>query len=267
MAPNILLSCEAISKSYGVRALFSDLSLALSDGDHVGLIGPNGSGKSTLLKILMGLRVPDEGTRTLRRHTRIGYVPQEPVFPPDNSIEQVLQDTLTEDGHDPHEQGGRIARALSIGNFPDAQQAVSRLSGGWRKRFGHHPGLAPRTGCAARGRADNHLDLEGILWLEQLLKNRSKAFLVISHDRRFLESVASRMVELNRCYPDGGLKPAATTAISSNNAMPPSKRRPTIRPRWPIASVVKSNGYAEGRKPERPKPRAAFSRQESSLTN
>src|SRR5688500_8112859 len=102
MAPNILLSCESISKSYGVRALFSDLSLALADGDHVGLIGPNGSGKSTLLKILMGLESPDKGTRTLRRHTRVGYVPQEPAFSQDHSIEQMLQDTLTEDGLDPH---------------------------------------------------------------------------------------------------------------------------------------------------------------------
>ena len=85
-----------------------DLSLALSDGDHVGLIGPNGSGKSTLLKILAGLESPDQGTRTLRRHTRVGYVPQEPTFPAHQTIEQVLQDTLSEDGHDPHEQGGRI---------------------------------------------------------------------------------------------------------------------------------------------------------------
>ena len=63
MPPTILLSCEAISKSYGVKPLFSDLSLALFEGDHVGLVGPNGSGKSTLLKILAGLEEPDRGTR------------------------------------------------------------------------------------------------------------------------------------------------------------------------------------------------------------
>ena len=203
MAPNILLSCESISKSYGVRALFTDLSLALSDGDHVGLIGPNGSGKSTLLKILVGLESPDEGTRTLRRHTRIGYVPQEPLFPPHHSIEQVLQDTLTEDGLDPHEQGGRIVRALSIGTFPDPEQAVSTLSGGWRKRLAITQALLLEPDVLLMDEPTNHLDLEGIIWLEQLLKNRAKAFLVISHDRRFLESVTSRMVELNRCYPEG----------------------------------------------------------------
>ena len=93
MAPNVLLSCESISKRYGIRTLFSDLSLALSEGDHMGLIGPNGSGKSTLLKILMGLEAPDEGTRTLRRHTRLGYVPQKPTFALDHTIEQILEHT------------------------------------------------------------------------------------------------------------------------------------------------------------------------------
>lgn len=203
MAATILLSCESISKAYGVRTLFTDLSLALFDGDHVGLIGPNGSGKSTLLSILAGLEPPDRGTRTLRRHTRIGYVPQEPSFLTDHSIERVLQDTLAEEGLDPHEQGGRIARALSIGTFPDTEQTVDTLSGGWRKRLAIAQALLLEPDVLLMDEPTNHLDLEGILWLERLLKERAKAFLIISHDRRFLESVASRMVELNRCYPNG----------------------------------------------------------------
>ena len=203
MAPNVLLSCESISKRYGVRTLFSDLSLALSEGDHLGLIGPNGSGKSTLLKILMGLEAPDEGTRTLRRHTRLGYVPQRPTFALDHTVEQILVHTLTEDGLDPHEEGGRIARALSIGAFPDSEQTVGTLSGGWLKRLAVAQALLLEPDVLLMDEPTNHLDLEGILWLEQLLKTRSKAFVVISHDRRFLESVASRMVELNRCYPTG----------------------------------------------------------------
>jgi len=135
MAGNILLSCESISKGYGVRTLFADLSLALFEGDHVGVIGPNGSGKSTLLKILAGLEIPDRGTRTLRRHTRVGYVPQEPSFSAGSTVEQVLRQTLVEEGLDPHEQGGRIARALSIGTFAAPDQTVDTLSGGWRKRL------------------------------------------------------------------------------------------------------------------------------------
>ena len=76
----MLLSCESISKSYGVKPLFADLSIGLAEGDHVGLVGPNGSGKSTLLKIMAGLEEPDEGTRSVRRQLRIGYVPQDPSF-------------------------------------------------------------------------------------------------------------------------------------------------------------------------------------------
>ena len=203
MAPNILLSCESISKSYGVRALFSNLTLALCEGDHVGLIGPNGSGKSTLLKILAGLESPDQGTRTVRGHTRVGYVPQEPSFPAGSSIEHVLQQTLTDAGRDPHEEGGLIARALSIGTFPDPEHCVDTLSGGWRKRLAITQALLLEPDVLLMDEPTNHLDVEGILWLERLLKNRTKAFLVISHDRRFLESIATRMVELNRCYPEG----------------------------------------------------------------
>jgi len=203
MAPNILLSCESISKSYGVRALFSNLTLALCEGDHVGLIGPNGSGKSTLLKILAGLESPDQGTRTVRGHTRVGYVPQEPSFPAGSSIEHVLQQTLTDASRDPHEEGGLIARALSIGTFPDPEHCVDTLSGGWRKRLAITQALLLEPDVLLMDEPTNHLDVEGILWLERLLKNRAKAFLVISHDRRFLESIATRMVELNRCYPEG----------------------------------------------------------------
>ncbi|ODT44257.1 MAG: ABC transporter ATP-binding protein [Nitrospira sp. SCN 59-13] len=203
MPPNILLSCESIRKSYGVRALFSNLTLALCEGDHVGLIGPNGSGKSTLLKILAGLESPDEGTRTLRGHTRVGYVPQEPSFPVGSSIEHVLQQTLTDAGRDPHEEGGLIARALSIGTFPDPEHSVDTLSGGWRKRLAITQALLLEPDVLLMDEPTNHLDVEGILWLERLLKNRAKAFLVISHDRRFLESIATRMVELNRCYAEG----------------------------------------------------------------
>ena len=90
----MLLSCESISKSYGVKPLFSDLSIGLAEGDKVGLIGPNGSGKSTLLKILAGLEDPDDGTRSLRRHVRLSYVPQESTFPPDLTVEEVLAQTL-----------------------------------------------------------------------------------------------------------------------------------------------------------------------------
>lgn len=203
MPPTVLLSCESIDKSFGVKPLFSDLSITLSDNDQVGLVGPNGSGKSTLLKILAGLEDPDSGTRSIRKHARMGYVPQEPVFAEAQTIEDVLAQVLIDDGLDPHEHGDRIAKALSIGEFPKTDQLVATLSGGWKKRLAIARALLPGPDVLLMDEPTNHLDLEGILWLESLLKSEVRAFLVVSHDRRFLESVASRMLEINRRYPNG----------------------------------------------------------------
>ncbi len=135
MAPPILLSCESISKAYGAQPLFEELSFALFEGDHVGLVGPNGSGKSTLLKILAGIEAPDLGTRTVRRQLRLGYVPQEPTFAEGRTVEDVLAQVLVAERLDPHEHTGLTARALSIGGFPNGDQPVASLSGGWRKRL------------------------------------------------------------------------------------------------------------------------------------
>ncbi len=203
MAPTILLSCESISKAYGVKPLFNDLSLALFEGDHVGLVGPNGSGKSTLLKILAGLEEPDRGTRSMRRHVRVGYVPQEPSFADGRTVEDVLAQVLIAEGLDPHEHTGRVAKAVSLGEFPSSVQSVATLSGGWKKRLAIAQVIMMEPDVLLMDEPTNHLDVEGILWLEELLKAQPRAFLVVSHDRRFLESIASRMLELNRCYPNG----------------------------------------------------------------
>jgi len=203
MPPTILLSCESVSKTYGVKALFTDLSLALFEGDHVGLVGPNGSGKSTLLKVLAGLETPDRGTRTTRRQLRVGYVPQEPIFPHDGTIEDILLQVLAENNRDQHEHVGQIAKALSVGAFPQADQPIASLSGGWRKRLAITRAVMLEPDVLLMDEPTNHLDVDGILWLETLLKSQAKAFLVVSHDRRFLEAVASRMLELNRRYPAG----------------------------------------------------------------
>ncbi len=203
MPPIILISCESLEKSYGVKPLFTDLSLGLCDGDHVGLIGPNGSGKSTLLKILAGIEDPDRGTRSVRRQLRIGYVPQEPSFAERHSVEDALAQVLLDEGLDPHEHGARIAKALSLGGFVRADQAVSTLSGGWKKRLAIARSLMLEPDVLLLDEPTNHLDVEGILWLEGLLKAEPHAFIVISHDRRFLESVTTRIWELNRRYPNG----------------------------------------------------------------
>ena len=210
MTPTVLLSVEGLAKAFGAAPLFEDLSLGLAEGDRLGLVGPNGSGKSTLLRILAGLETPDRGTRSLRRRTRLGYVPQDPSFPPDETAEGVVAAAVAESG-EPGSAGApglaaaglRVARALSRAGFADPGARVGDLSGGWLKRLAIARELARAPDVLLLDEPTNHLDVEGILWLEEILRSEALAYLVVSHDRWFLESVVERMVELNRIYPCG----------------------------------------------------------------
>jgi ATP-binding cassette subfamily F protein uup len=201
MARSLLLSCEDVTKAYGTRSLFDGLTLGLFEGDQAGLVGPNGSGKSTLLKILAGDTTPDRGSRSLRNGVRVGYVPQDPVFPTGRTVDDVVRASLA--GVDEEDRPGRLAHALSRAGFADGRASVDALSGGWRKRLAIARELAAAPDILLMDEPTNHLDVEGILWLEDLLTERSRAFLVVSHDRYFLEHVTTRMLELNRVYPDG----------------------------------------------------------------
>jgi ATP-binding cassette subfamily F protein uup len=203
MSRSPLLSCEGISKTYGLQPLFEGLSLTLFEGDRVGLVGPNGSGKTTLLRILAGIEAPDTGTRSQRRAIRLGYVPQDPTFPEDRSVEAILAEAVPSDGLEAFARAGRIAATLGRAGFPDPNQRIAALSGGWRKRLAIARELVTAPDILLMDEPTNHLDVEGILWLEDLLAAGSLAYLVVSHDRYFLEHVALRMLELNRCYPAG----------------------------------------------------------------
>src|SRR4051812_3930103 len=205
--PPVLLTAERLTKSYTSRPLFNDLSFSLFEGDHVGLVGPNGSGKSTLLKIIAGVEEADSGTRAVRKGVRIGYVPQDPVFAPGKTIEDVLLEAL-EDEHilDEYDKQSRIAIALGKAGFTDRSQETAVLSGGWRKRLAIARELALEPDVLLLDEPTNHLDVEGILWLEGLLKTEPEAFVVVSHDRYFLENTARRMLELSRVYPSGLLQ-------------------------------------------------------------
>src|SRR5437870_2320493 len=201
MARPLLLSCESVSKAYGTRSLFDGLTFGLFEGDQAGLIGPNGSGKSTLLKILGGTETADRGSRSLRGGVRVGYVPQDPVFSTGTTVADIVLGRLA--GVDEEDRPGRLAHALSRAGFTDGRANVEALSGGWKKRLAIARELAAAPDILLMDEPTNHLDVEGILWLEDLLTERSRAFLVVSHDRYFLEHVATRMLELNRVYPDG----------------------------------------------------------------
>ena len=201
MSRPLLLSCEGVSKAYGARSLFDDLTFGLFEGDQAGLVGPNGSGKSTLLSILAGVSSPDRGSRSLRGGIRVGYVPQDPVFDTGLTVDDVLLAALT--AVDDEDRPGRLAQARGRAGLADGAVRVDTLSGGWKKRLAIARELAAAPDIVLMDEPTNHLDVEGILWLERTLQERARAFLVVSHDRYFLEHVATRMLELNRAYPGG----------------------------------------------------------------
>jgi len=199
----LLESCTSLSKSFGSRPLFADISLGISEGERLGLIGPNGAGKSTLLKILAGLVEPDSGSITLRRNTRVGYVPQEAAFPDGLTAAEAIGGALAAEQLDEAERAARINQALGRAGFSDGAARTEALSGGWKRRLAIARELAREPDLLFLDEPTNHLDLEGILWLEKLLTNVPFACVVVSHDRYFLDNVVNDMAEIDRIYPEG----------------------------------------------------------------
>ncbi|MBU3729712.1 MAG: ABC-F family ATP-binding cassette domain-containing protein [Phycisphaerales bacterium] len=214
----MLLVATDLAKSHGMRELFRGVSVGIAAGDRVGLIGPNGAGKSTLLRMLAGAEVPDSGLVRSPRDTVVVYVPQRDDFAPGTTPRAAATEaalasaSVHGDRHDAAVLAGTILGKIG---FPDAvmDEPAERLSGGWRKRMSIACGL-----CMAGGTPDlllldeptNHLDVEGIRWLEQFLMRatndlRVRASVFVTHDRAFLERVATRVVELSRAYPQGTL--------------------------------------------------------------
>jgi ATP-binding cassette subfamily F protein uup len=199
----VLLSCQSISKSYGARALFENLSLAISDGERLGIIGPNGSGKSTLIEILAGIKAPDSGTVFTRRLARIGYVPQDSAFPEGTTVAAVLEASASALALEDHERSAAVASLLAKAGFADPAVLAADLSGGWKKRLAIAAELVKTPDLLLLDEPTNHLDVEGIFWLEKLIISGRFAAIVISHDRYFLESIATRMAEISRAYSGG----------------------------------------------------------------
>src|SRR5205823_11139916 len=129
------------------------------------------------------------------------------------SVEDVLLEALHENKTlDDYHRAGRVATALGKAGFNDRTWATETLSGGWRKRLAVARELVREPDVLLLDEPTNHLDVEAILWLESLLKSEPKAFVVVSHDRYFLENTARRMLELNRVYPGGLLQTMGTYA-------------------------------------------------------
>jgi ATP-binding cassette subfamily F protein uup len=203
-----ILNAQGISKSYGATPLFRGIAFTIAEGDRIGLIGPNGSGKSTLLQILSGAIDPDSGDVALRKRTRLSHVQQESQFAAGQTVQMVIEAALERSAVPPDEWQARLAETLGRAGFEQLDMAAESLSGGWRKRLAIAEALVQQPDILLLDEPTNHLDLAAIEWLEELLQSASFASVVVSHDRYFLENVATAMVELNRAYPDGLLRVA-----------------------------------------------------------
>ena len=198
-----LLTTNAISKHFGTREIFGNLSISFDEGEHVGFLGPNGAGKTTFLRIVAGLVAADSGEISKRRSTRICFLPQEDSFPHGITVGAALAVVIADQPLEPYEQETQVNIILSRFGFDDAHRPIEELSGGWRKRLALAREVIQRPDLLLLDEPTNHLDLEGIQWLEDMLLSVPFAFLVVSHDRYFLERVTNRVVELNPIYQEG----------------------------------------------------------------
>lgn len=200
---SVLVACNGLCKHFATRILFHDLSISFNDGERVGLLGPNGGGKTTFLKLVSGMLEPDGGEVSRRRGLRIGFLPQADHFPDGATVATVLEQALQDEPIESYERDTQVTITLSKFGFDRADCPVETLSGGWRKRLALARAMVQRPGLLLMDEPTNHLDLAGIDWLERFLVSAPFAFLVVSHDRYFLENVTSRVVELNPIYADG----------------------------------------------------------------
>ena len=201
-----IINAQKISKAFGAKALFEDISFTVSEGNRIGLIGPNGSGKSTLLRILAGTEQPDRGQLALRKRLQLSYVEQDSRFVAEATVRTVVEKAMQRSVIGEADRSAHFAETLGRAGFQNSDVDAASLSGGWQKRLAIVEALVQSPDVLLLDEPTNHLDLAGIEWLEDLLQQAAFACVVVSHDRYFLENVATDMAELNRVYPDGLLR-------------------------------------------------------------
>ncbi len=191
------LSVDGISKSYGIKTLFSDVTFGIEKGDKTALIASNGSGKSTLLRIIVGRESMDSGTVTFANDIRVGYLEQLPQYDPEMTIREVIAqghsdldsvETLT------YEQ--RLIQMLTRFELTDLDLKIGSLSGGQVKRLALAMVLLDDPDLLILDEPTNHLDVEMVEWLEKYLSQSSVTLLMVTHDRYFLDRVCNKILEL-----------------------------------------------------------------------
>jgi ABC transport system ATP-binding/permease protein len=201
-----IINAQNISKAFGSKPLFEEVSFTVSDADRIGLIGPNGSGKSTLLRILAGTEQPDSGDVAVRKRLQLSYVAQDSRFTAGESVRTVVEKAMRRSVAANTEHGTHFAETLGRAGFENLELEATSLSGGWQKRLAIVEALVQAPDVLLLDEPTNHLDLAGIEWLEDLLRQAQFACVIVSHDRYFLENVVTDMAELNRVYPEGLLR-------------------------------------------------------------
>jgi len=189
---NTILDVQNVSKRFGARELFANLSFSIAEGQKVGLIARNGTGKSTLLSILTGRESQDEGAIVYRNGIRTGYLEQEPVFNPDDTV---LDACFNHQGDE--EKIVKAKQILTRLKIADLSQPMGQLSGGQRKRVALANALITEPDFLILDEPTNHLDLEMIEWLEGFLQRGNKSILMVTHDRYFLDRVCDVILELD----------------------------------------------------------------------
>lgn len=197
-----ILTVDNISKAYGERKLFDSASFFLQEGEKAGIIGVNGTGKSTLLKMIAGLEEPDDGSIIRAAHTVVGFLPQHPRFAEEDTVlEAVLKpdnlsdSRLQEDNWSLESEAKTMMTKLGI---TDYSEKCGHLSGGQKKRLALIRVLLFPADILILDEPTNHLDGQMADWLEETLKKRKGAVIMVTHDRYFLDSVSNRIVEIDK---------------------------------------------------------------------
>ena len=189
---NPILDVQNVSKSFGARTLFRNISFSISEGQHVGLIAQNGTGKSTLLSMLTGTESVDSGAIIYRNNVRIGYLSQTPHFDPSMSVLDACRSHCTE-----HDSPLSVMQLLTKLHIQDTAQPVGQLSGGQQKRVALAAVLVAEPDFLILDEPTNHLGLEMIEWLESFLARGNRTILMVTHDRFFLDRICSVIMELD----------------------------------------------------------------------
>ena len=191
------LQIENLSKSFGDRMLFSDITFGVYQGDKIGIIATNGSGKSTFLNILTGAEDYDSGKITAKKDLRIGYLPQIGEFNPDISAIDFIMEGHKTDNEDfsVYDTGIKL---LTQFNITDPFKKMGEMSGGQIKRVALARTLAGNPELLILDEPTNHLDIEIVEWLENYLSRSNITLLMVTHDRYFLDNVCNKIIEIDR---------------------------------------------------------------------